>query len=69
MHIIAGNARQAVPAELLTERRGILRLGEAEHHDVDIIPACPERPRPHREGLRKRVHNIVVFMAPYVVGP
>jgi hypothetical protein len=26
------------------------------------------RTRCYREGLRKRVHNVVVFMAPYLVG-
>jgi hypothetical protein len=63
-----GIVRQALAAELLTERIRVLWLCEAEHYEVEVVPSHRQCPQRHRKGLRKRVHNVVVFMAPYLVG-
>jgi len=38
---------EALPTELLTERLGILRLGETEHHEVAVVPPHRESPPRH----------------------
>jgi hypothetical protein len=58
---------QVLSVELPTERLGILRLGETEHHEVEIVPSHRESPRRHRGGFRKAMHDIVVSMAPHFV--
>src|SRR6516225_168675 len=58
---------QALTTELLTECFCVFRLGEAEHHEVEVVAAQSVRPLRYRKGLSKTIQTIVVSMAPHFV--
>src|SRR5258705_7332837 len=58
---MAGEWRQVLPIEALSEHLGVFRRGKGEHHEVEVIAAHGEGPRCDRHGVSEAVHDVVVL--------